>query len=75
MHWFENCRMEWIKETLRVFGYINREHLVKKFYISIPQASKDLNAFLRANPTLLQYNTRTKRYEKKQVRDATGVRH
>jgi len=55
--------MEWIAETLRVFGFINREHLQRKFSISQPQASKDLNAYARANPRAMRYNLTTKRYE------------
>jgi hypothetical protein len=31
--WFEQQRMDWIAETLRIFGFINREHLMRKFGI------------------------------------------
>lgn len=62
MNWFLERRLEWIAETLRVFGYINREHLEKKFDISTPQASIDLREFKRRNPGVVSYNVSTKRY-------------
>lgn len=55
--------MIWITETLRVFGYINREHLMRKFGISQPQASKDLQTFARQSPGAMRYNLHAKRYE------------
>lgn len=60
--WFEQQRMEWIAETLRVFGFINRSHLERKFGISTPQASKDLNAYQRAHPGAVWYDAQRKRY-------------
>lgn len=63
MTWFEQHRMDWIAETLRIFGFINREHLQLKFGISQPQASKDLNAFAERFPGRMRYNLSTKRYE------------
>jgi hypothetical protein len=62
--WFQRCRQDWIAETLQVFGFINREHLRRKFDISNPQASKDLATFLKQNPKLMRYNVNAKRYEK-----------
>lgn len=63
MRWFENHRMEWIAETVTIFGFINREHLIRKFGISVPQASTDLNRFQRLNPKSISYNKSAKRYE------------
>lgn len=63
MNWFTNHRQEWIAETLRVFGYINREHIERKFGVSTPQASVDLRQFQKDNPGVIRYNTRSKRYE------------
>jgi hypothetical protein len=60
--WFERHRMEWISETLRVFGFINREHLMLKFGISMPQASNDLATFKRINPDRIDYDLSAKRY-------------
>lgn len=63
--WFVNQRMAWIAETLRVFGFINREHLQVKFGISQPQASMDLQRFARTHPDAITYNLSAKRYERK----------
>lgn len=62
--WYAQHRQEWIAETVRVFGFINREHIERKFGISTPQASLDLRAFQEKNPATLEYNTATKRYER-----------
>lgn len=61
--WFENQRIAWIAETLHIFGFINREHLMRKFGISRPQASKDLRSFERHSSGCMKYNLSTKRYE------------
>lgn len=61
-NWFVQQRMDWIAESLRVFGFINREHLVRKFGISVPQASNDLTAFSARNPTAMRYDLSAKRY-------------
>lgn len=62
MRWFENARQEWIAETLRVFGFIQRQHLMRKFGISTPQASADLQRFQRENPNAIRYDASEKRY-------------
>jgi hypothetical protein len=61
--WFFKHRQEWIAETLRVFGFINREHIQRKFGISTPQASLDIQQFIASNPEAMTYNKSTKRYE------------
>lgn len=61
--WFTDQRQEWIAETLRVFGFINRAHLERKFGISTPQAALDLRLFQRNNPAAMTYNASAKRYE------------
>lgn len=65
MNWFVRQRLDWIAETLRVFGFINREHLQRKFGISQPQASNDLAAFQQANPRAMTYDVSAKRYVRK----------
>jgi hypothetical protein len=55
--------MEWIAETLRVFGFINREHLERKFGLSTPQASIDIRNYLKANPDTAIYSVTEKRYK------------
>jgi len=62
-NWFAKHRQEWIKETVYVFGYINREHIERKFKVSTPQASLDLKIFQTENKGLLNYNKTSKRYE------------
>lgn len=56
-------RQEWIAETLRIFGFINREHLKRKFGVSTPQASYDLALYMREHPGAITYNQSAKRYE------------
>jgi hypothetical protein len=61
--WFFKHRQEWIGETVRIFEFINREHIERKFGISTPQASVDIQHFIDANPSVLKYNKSAKRYE------------
>lgn len=62
--WFENRRVAWIAEMLHVYGFINREHLMRKFDISKPQASADLRAYERHSSGGMRYNPSRKRYER-----------
>jgi len=62
MNWFAHQRQEWIAETLRVFGYINREHIERKFGVSTPQASTDLRLFQERHPDRIVYDASAKRY-------------
>lgn len=62
MRWFEQHRLEWIAETLHIFGFINREHLIRKFDLSVPQASHDLCEFQRLHPGAMTYDKSAKRY-------------
>lgn len=71
MNWFAQHRQDWIEETLEVFGFINREHLMRKFGVSVPQASMDLQKFQRMNPDAMTYNLTTKRYEATKVTEQT----
>jgi len=47
---------------LRVYGFINREHLIRKFGLSSAQAALDLRAFRTWQPDAMQYDVSTKRY-------------
>lgn len=58
-----NQRMAWIDEMLCVYGFINREHICRKFDVSTPQASLDLKRFMENNKEWVSYNQSTKRYE------------
>ncbi len=64
MSWFGDQRQKWIAETLDIFGFINREHIMRKFGVSVPQASADLRDFQKQNPEAITYNKSAKRYEK-----------
>ena len=61
--WFVEFRLAWIKESVEIFGCINREHIERKFRISTPQASNDIALVLRRWPDLMTYNKSAKRYE------------
>lgn len=69
VNWFMQQRQDWIAERLRVYGFINREHLRRKFGISMPQASRDLQAFAREHRELITYDPSRKCY----VAPADGV--
>lgn len=60
--WFEDERQAWIAEMLDVYGFINRQHLQRKFRISVPQASADLQTFQRNSPGAMRYDTTRKAY-------------
>ncbi len=60
--YFKQLRLDWIDETLHIFGFINREHLVRKFGVSVPQASLDMQE-ARCRNALITYNPSLKRYE------------
>lgn len=47
----------------RIYGFINRQHLQRKFEISTPQASADLQRFIETHPGVLTYNHSSKRFE------------
>ena len=61
--WFVRHRMDWIAETVWIFGFINREHIERKFGVSTPQASTDLRLFQKLYPGVITYNLSTKRFE------------
>jgi hypothetical protein len=61
--WFVRHRQAWIAEMLHIYGFINRLHLMRKFEVSTPQASYDLQQFMREHPGQMAYNQSTKRYE------------
>jgi hypothetical protein len=62
MRWFEQQRQDWIADMLAVYGFLNREHLQRKFGISTPQASKDLQTFMRDHPGAMGYDLSRKAY-------------
>lgn len=62
MAWAEDQRQDWIAETLRVFGFINRAHVMRKFGVSMPTAANDFTRFQAERPGLMTYDRATKRY-------------
>lgn len=61
-NWFVETRLAWIKESVEIFGFINREHIEKKFGVSVAQASIDLREAQLRWPALLKYNKSAKQY-------------
>ncbi|WP_300009765.1 hypothetical protein [uncultured Roseobacter sp.] len=62
MNWYGEQRHKWIKEMLRIYGFINRSHIVEKFGCSAQLAGNDLTAFQEANATWVEYNPRRRAY-------------
>jgi len=60
--WFAEYRQAWIAEMLAIYGFINREHLQRKFDISVPQASNDLRVFMADHPKAITYDLSRKAY-------------
>jgi hypothetical protein len=69
LRWFSEYRLAWIKESVEIFGRINREHICRKFGVSVPQASIDLNKALVKWPGLMIYNKQSKQYELKETNE------
>jgi hypothetical protein len=63
-NWFVEARLAWIKESVEIFGFINREHIQRKFRISSVQASYDIALAMQRWPDLMTYNRMSKRYER-----------
>ena len=72
LRWFARHRQEWIAETVRVFGYINRIHIQRKFGITAAVASTDLRTFQQENPKALIYDKTGKRYASPEFEPVAG---
>jgi len=48
--------------TLRQFGQVRRQDIMREFDVSLPQASADVQAFLAANPAFVRYDVSAKAY-------------
>lgn len=64
MRWAQVQRLRFVGHLVETVGRVNRSDLMEKFSISMPQASTDLNAFLRLNPGILTYDTTAKCYRR-----------
>lgn len=62
--WAIEFRLAWIKESVEIFGFINRDHIRRKFRVSAQQASYDIALVLKRWPDLMTYNRVLKRYER-----------
>jgi hypothetical protein len=70
--WPTSAAAAWIAETVRVYGFINRDHIKRKFRVSTQQASIDLRRLLKANPGTIAYDGRLKRYVLREGRPQAG---
>lgn len=71
MSWFSDQRQAWIAETLHIFGFINRLHLMRKFHISNAQAALDIAAFTKSNPNAMTYDPKRRAYFGEHIKDDT----
>ena len=62
LNWYVRQRREWIGEMLRIYGFINRSHIVAKFDCSPQLAGHDLTAFQTDNPDWVRYDPRRRAY-------------
>jgi hypothetical protein len=67
-------RMEFIGARLRVAGSVNRSDITAKFRVSVPQASADLQRFMRLHPKAMKYDTSRKTYIVDQALPLTSER-
>ena len=65
MTWFVEARLAWIKEMIEIFGFINRDHVTKKFGVTKQVASKDFGEVAKRWPELMRYDATGKRYVRK----------
>jgi hypothetical protein len=61
--WSERSRLEFIELVLYWRGWINRRDLVRKFGLSLPQATNDLVTYATLSEGGCVYNNRKRRYE------------
>lgn len=62
LKYYQRERMEWIADCLRVYGFVNRKHIMRKFGMSHPQASSDMTLFRRRNPGAVKYDLSNKMF-------------
>jgi hypothetical protein len=62
MRWSTRQRIEFIETRLFWEGKISRKDLTEYFDISIPQATKDIKAYMELAPENIQYDNRAKQY-------------
>ena len=57
-------RMRFIDFLLHQYGYINRGALVDYFDISMPQASRDIQEYIKMAPENIEYSVTDKVYKR-----------
>ena len=62
MRWSQETRLRAIDETVFWEGRVNRASLLRRFGISVPQATNDLRDYQARAPGNLRYDTREKAY-------------
>ncbi|MCG7520876.1 hypothetical protein [Ruegeria sp. Ofav3-42] len=62
MNWYAEQRQNWIGEMLRIYGFINRSHIVEKFGCSPQSAGHDLTKFQAKHSDWVRYDNRRKAY-------------
>lgn len=62
MRYFEQLRISWIVETIKIFGFINRRHVVKKFGVTQHVVSSDFSKVQEMHPDLMKYDASQKCY-------------
>lgn len=62
MNWFNDERQRYIAELLYVVGHLKRAYLMRKYRISVAQASHDLRTFMRRHPKAMIYDKKLKAY-------------
>lgn len=60
--WAQEYRLNWIAEMLDIYGYVNRQHIMRKFRLSTPQASADMKLFGEHFPNTAIYDKSAKCY-------------
>lgn len=65
----EELRLKWIGDRLVYVGYVNRKDISSAFGVSDTQATRDLGAFIAANPGDTKYDNIQKRYTLSRARE------
>jgi hypothetical protein len=53
MNWYQERRLDWIEDRLLSAGTLQRSDIMTYFGVSLPQASKDIQAYQRLNKALV----------------------
>lgn len=60
--WFQARRLDGIDALLATRGELRRQDIMDLFGVSLPQASMDIQAFVREHPGAIRYDLSSKRY-------------